>query len=128
MFPEWQIIDPIASLVLSLIMILYTFPSISSCIHILMEATPKSLNPKVLRNDLLKIEGVRDVHDLHVWGLSSDKSILSVHLKSTKPMTSLRLATELMNHKYGIKDTTIQVELEDEQIIFECKSGEINFN
>lgn len=93
-----------------------------------MEATPKSLNPKVLRNDLLKIEGVRDVHDLHVWGLSSDKSILSVHLKSTKPMTSLRLATELMNHKYGIKDTTIQVELEDEQIIFECKSGEINFN
>ena len=121
-FPEWQVFDPIASLLLALIMIIYTFPLISTCVHILMEATPKSVNPSMLYEDLMKIEGVKEVHDLHVWGLSSDKSAMSAHLKTTLPMTTLKSATELLNNKYGIRDTTFQIEVEDENTKFDCKS------
>ena len=87
-----------------------------------MEATPKRMNPKVINEDLEKIDGVKEVHDLHIWGLNTNKLPMSVHMKYYTPMTSLKLATEMINKKYGIKNTTIQIEVKDDFTKFYYKS------
>ena len=55
-----------------------------------------------------------DVHDLHVWGLNSSRHVLSAHITSNDPMLSLKKATRLVNVKYKILHSTIQVERSDE--------------
>ncbi len=54
--------------------------------------------------------GVEEVHDLHVWALSAGNNAMSCHIKSSTPMISLKKATRMINTKYKILRTTIQVE------------------
>ncbi len=65
---------------------------------------------------------MEEVHDLHVWALNMGNNALSVHLKSRTPMVSLKKATRLMNTKYKILHTTIQVEHVNSDIKFECET------
>jgi Co/Zn/Cd efflux system component len=53
---------------------------------------------------------VEEVHDLHIWTLNMGNNSLSCHMKSTTPMISLKKATRMINTKYKILHTTIQVE------------------
>jgi zinc transporter 2 len=62
------------------------------------------------------VKGVTDVHDLHVWALNMGKASMSCHLESTDPMVSLKKATRMINIKYKILQTTIQVERTGEDI------------
>lgn len=85
-------------------------------VHVLMEGTPDGINIDKITSDLLKIEGVTDLHDLHVWMVSVGKMALSVHVISKSQDIAgavLRSAQKLCRGKYGITHTTIQVESED---------------
>ena len=93
-------------------MFLTTIRILRECVSVIMEGSPIE-NVERLKERLLKVEGVIDVHDLHVWSLSMGKVSMTCHLKSTKPQTSLVKAKELMIKKYQITHTTIQVEEED---------------
>ena len=64
---------------------------------------------------MIKVTGVTQVHDLHVWSLSIGKPALTVHLVSTSAYVSLKKATNLCKKKYNISHTTIQVEEESKK-------------
>jgi cobalt-zinc-cadmium efflux system protein len=67
------------------------------------------------------VPGVEDVHDMHVWVLSMGTSAMSCHIRSRTPMITLKKATRLVNTKYKILHTTIQVEHSDfTEVKFEC--------
>jgi len=55
----------------------------------LMEGTPKTVNLKKLEKDFLSIKGVKDIHDLHVWGISDAKLCLTCHVGKVKEAHSL---------------------------------------
>ena len=57
-----------------------------------MEATPKNIDLEVIRESLLKCEGVVDLHDLHVWELTASKMVMTCHLISDTPVKSLNSA------------------------------------
>ena len=75
-----------------------------------------------LEKNLLSLEGVIDVHDIHVWSLSIGKVSMSCHLTTNEPQKSLVLARDLIKKKYGITHSTIQVELNKENKK-QCKSS-----
>ncbi|KRX07115.1 hypothetical protein PPERSA_09329 [Pseudocohnilembus persalinus] len=80
---DFQIVDPISTFIFALI-VLYTTKSVfKESIAILMEGSPNEVEVDKLEEELKQIEGVKEIHDLHVWALSPSKLFLSVHI-STK--------------------------------------------
>lgn len=72
-----------------------------------MEATPVEIDLASLEHDLKAMEGVKELHDLHVWSLSVGKSAMSAHIKSDNPFVTLKKATRMCHIKYKILHTTI---------------------
>lgn len=67
LWPQAKIIDPICTFVFCFIVLLTTVPILFDCIKILMESTPSNLKIKKIQEGLEAVEGVVEVHDLHVW-------------------------------------------------------------
>ncbi len=76
-----------------------------------------------MEEEFMKIEGVKEVHDLHVWSISTGKHSLSAHIKAEDPLKALKMVTEMCQKKFNIDHTTIQVEgLEHDAHQFECQN------
>lgn len=108
--PDWDLIDPIYTLVLSIIIIGSTISLADECIHELIGGSPEDLDVAKLRKDLERIKGVEEIHDLHVWNLIEGTIAISVHVLTERIDRDavLTKATKIC-HKYKIFHTTIQV-------------------
>lgn len=107
-------------MIFAVIVMFTTFKIIKKLILVLLESTPSSVNPMMVIKNLQKIKGVKGVHDLHIWSLSIGKVSLSVHLVSTDTNKSLIAANNMLEEKYGISHSTIQVEEYEEYKIDNC--------
>ena len=88
---------------------------ISDSANILLESLPKGMSLEKVANAVLRVEGVRDVHDVHIWSLGSNSHALSchVHILDMPTSESERIAhqvCEALAHEFGIYHTTIQFE------------------
>ena len=87
-----------------------------AAIRILVQAAPPGTDIDALRADLAAVDGVVDVHDLHVWTLTSDMDVASAHLMvatATDHHRVLDSARDVLRDRYGIGHATLQVEPED---------------
>lgn len=76
----WRIADPIASLVIAAMILPRAILLLRDVIAVLLESTPKDLDPDALREHMLEVPGVIDVHDLHVWTITSGMPVMSAHV------------------------------------------------
>ncbi|KAG7385197.1 hypothetical protein PHYPSEUDO_001739 [Phytophthora pseudosyringae] len=107
--PEWQIADPIATFIFSLLVLGTTIGIVRDSIHVLMEGTPDGIHADEIERGLRRCSSVVAVHDLHIWSLSAGLPSLSVHLVSDDAETALHTAQRYLMSK-GITHTTIQIE------------------
>jgi len=109
----WTTVDPILSLVIALLILLSSFGILRDALHALMEGVPTHLDLDEIGHALAQIEGVRGVHDLHIWSLSAERTALSAHLL-VRDMGSwpevLRLTNELLQERFDIVHSTLQPE------------------
>lgn len=77
---SWYLIDSIASILVALIVLYSGWNIIRDSIHILMEGVPEHLNIQQIKASILSLHGVCDVHDLHVWTVTSGFPALSCHV------------------------------------------------
>ena len=75
----WYYADPIISAGIGLFILPRTWALLKDAVGVLLEGTPSDVNIASLRESLMKIEGVTDVHDLHVWSITSGMNAMSVH-------------------------------------------------
>ena len=108
-FPLVRFFDDICGINFMIIMLIISIPIIKECVMILMEGAPKDIQVKNLLNDLMEVNGVLNVHDIHLWSLSIGRPCISMHILSDIPQKSLEGATKVCK-KYGINHCTIQVE------------------
>lgn len=111
--PEWKIADPICTFLFSALVLITTITIMRDILVVLMEGTPRNINFEEVRDSILDIDGVKDLHDLRVWSLTMDKTALSVHLaveRGLDPMQVVQATSRLIQYKYNITQTTIQVE------------------
>jgi zinc transporter 2 len=109
--PDWQIIDPICTLFFCTIVFLSTLNVVRSSIAVLLEEIPPSVSWQKVYEAICNVEGVTDVHDLHIWCISHDEPALSVHCHSFNPLVLREV--EKACSKFGITHTTIQVQIEE---------------
>ncbi|MCX5387704.1 cation diffusion facilitator family transporter [Streptomyces sp. NBC_00083] len=76
----WQAADPIASIVIGLLIVPRTYGLLRDALHVLMEATPQDMDLAEVRRHLLAEPGVVDVHDLHGWTVTSGMPVLTAHV------------------------------------------------
>jgi len=122
----WAIADPIASAVLSLIIVFGAIRLVLQAVHVLMEGTPSHLDATEVQSGLSGLSGVAGVHDLHLWTLGGTHTVLTAHLvcdHDESPNRLLRSATRLLETRFGIKHTTLQIEPPDYNIVKSVEPG-----
>ncbi|MBS0607257.1 MAG: cation transporter [Parachlamydiales bacterium] len=107
---KWYPIDPIITILFSLGIVYGSGKIIRESVSILMESAPSGIDPLKIEQDLLRISGVREVHDLHVWAVSHKKIALSAHLVAENTHGALSEAHRIVESNYGIQHMTFQVE------------------
>lgn len=79
-FTGWQLADPVASAVIGLMILPRTWSLLRDAVNVLLEATPKGVDLEHVRAHILGTPGVVDVHDLHVWTITSGMPVMSAHV------------------------------------------------
>jgi cobalt-zinc-cadmium efflux system protein len=113
----WYVVDPIISALISVVIVVGALKLVRDAVDVLLEAVPSHVDLSVVKELLLKVQGVRDVHDLHVWTIANGMYALSAHLIVADPMASnnddiLSAAKHELFDRFGIDHTTIQIESE----------------
>ncbi len=118
LFTGWNIVDPILSVLISFLIATGAWKIVKQTIGILMEGTPKGISLKEITDKLQSVKGVVNVHDLHVWSITSGKNALSCHvvlnnqISFQESQVILRKIEHEMIHQ-GIGHVTIQLENEE---------------
>jgi cobalt-zinc-cadmium efflux system protein len=115
-FFDWGMADPIASVIVATLIIISGYRVVKDSFHILMEGTPEQVDMKEIKTALLNIPNVNDVHDLHIWTITSGYLTLSCHLTIAETATHdlvLQKAQKLLHDQFTIEHSTIQVERQD---------------
>lgn len=109
-------VDPLISAGIGLFILPRTWILLKDAVGILLEGTPSDVNIASLRDALKKIKGVADVHDLHVWALTSGMNAMSVHAvlaDGSEHNDVLERLHECCTNEFKISHTTIQIERGD---------------
>ncbi|MGD8828067.1 MAG: cation diffusion facilitator family transporter, partial [Gammaproteobacteria bacterium] len=112
-FTGWLPIDPILSLVISLLILVSTARLVLDVTHVLMEGVPRHLDLAEIGRTIAAVPGVVEVHDLHVWSLSSRQEALTAHVRveSLEAWQDVLRAIEVrMAEEFGIRHLTLQPE------------------
>jgi cobalt-zinc-cadmium efflux system protein len=112
-FFSWYTADPIISVIVALLILRSAWAVIDESVNILLEGTPPTINWAEIRESLRTIDGVRDVHDLHIWTITSGLDSMTCHLlieENTDPQAILQEAIRLLRDRFQINHTTIQIE------------------
>ena len=114
-YTGWQVIDPILSVLIGVLIVWSGWGIIRDTLNILLEGLPKGLSLSEVKSEVGKVPGVIDVHDLHIWSLGSESRALSCHvlIEDMPPSESdsiLRQVNTVLGQRFQIFHTTIQFE------------------
>jgi cobalt-zinc-cadmium efflux system protein len=111
----WDRADPIAGIVIGILILLGSWRLIKEPVDVLMEAAPAGLDVQDVGTAMCRVEGVREVHDLHVWTVTSGFPALAAHVRTdpSYDIDEVRHSLEHVLHdRYGIEHTTLQMMVE----------------
>ena len=108
----YQWIDPITSFVIIVVILWGTWGLFTDSVDLALDAVPKHIDVEKVRSFLLSKRGVTDIHDLHIWAMSTTKVALTAHLVMPDGHDDTFIG-ELQHdiaHEFGILHTTFQIE------------------
>lgn len=115
-FTGWYWVDAVVSGLIGLLILPRTWKLLRECIDILMEGTPGRIDLRLLKAELKAVPGVIDVHDLHVWSITSGMDAMSVHVQVDNTLSSTEVLEKIhtvLQNKFAIHHSTVQTELVD---------------
>ena len=118
LWTNWQRADPVTSVIIGFLILLSSFSLVRESVDILMQATPRHLDLAEVQRTLAEVAGVARVHDLHVWTLTSGLFTLTAHVVvngAHDHHALLNALEQVIQQRFGIDHTTIQLEPQDRQ-------------
>jgi cobalt-zinc-cadmium efflux system protein len=108
-------IDPVVSLAISATILVGTWSLLKSSFNLAMDAVPPHIRIREVESHILEHSGVLDVHDLHIWAMSSTETALTAHLITERPWSTqaLRDLSGDLQKTFGLNHVTIQIEPAD---------------
>ncbi|MGE5208709.1 MAG: cation transporter, partial [Alphaproteobacteria bacterium] len=106
-------IDPVVSLLIVVVIAISTWGLLRDSANLAVDAVPEGIDPEAVRSYLQQQAGITEVHDLHIWAMSTTETALTAHLvkpeRGNEDAFLSRIASEL-HEKFEIVHTTIQLE------------------
>ncbi|CAN5116879.1 cation diffusion facilitator family transporter [soil metagenome] len=112
----WAWVDPVVGAAIGLVILPRAWRLGRKSVSVLLQSAPSGMDPERVHGDLAAIPDVVDVHDLHLWTLTSGLNVASAHVmvrSGTDPHRVLDIARDLLADTYGLDHATLQVEPED---------------
>jgi cobalt-zinc-cadmium efflux system protein len=116
LFTGWLWLDPVISLAIVIIIVVGTWNLFKESLELILDGVPKQIESIAVRTFLQELEGVTQVHDLHIWAISTTETALTVHLVMPQGHGGDRFLTdtcEALHTNFGIDHSTLQVESGD---------------
>ncbi|PWA88546.1 Cation efflux protein [Artemisia annua] len=113
--PKLKVIDPICTLLFSLIVLYTTVNMLRDILEVLMESTPREIDATSLERGLCEIDEVVAIHELHIWAITVGKVLLACHVRIRREADAdmtLDKVVDYIKREYNISHVTIQIERE----------------
>ncbi|WP_246146343.1 cation diffusion facilitator family transporter [Rubripirellula lacrimiformis] len=113
LWTDWAWVDPLTSLIIAVVILLATWSLLGESIQMAMQAVPANIQPQEVESYLAGLPGVTQVHDLHIWAMSTTEVALTAHLvrpQHTNDDELLRSIGECLHERFHIDHTTLQIE------------------
>lgn len=110
---QWMWLDPLTGLLIAALILKSTWSTFMDSLRLILDGVPRHISVDEVRTFLMTQSGVKAVHDLHIWAISTQENALSVHLWMPEETLSDEIREQLnaiLLKKYHIHHTTIQVE------------------
>ena len=109
----WSVVDPLVSLVIVVVILWSTWGLLKDSVNLAMDGAPSGVDVPALEKALVGLPGVRAVHDLHVWALSTTDTALTAHLVHDRTDSAALIGeAQAVARRYAINHTTLQLENE----------------
>jgi cobalt-zinc-cadmium efflux system protein len=115
-------VDPLISLVIAAVIFFSTWGLLRDSLNLAVDAVPRNVDPQAVRAYLAGLPGVRAIHDLHIWPMSTTETALTAHMVMDSLPDSDHFLNELSHelvHRFSIQHSTIQLERSDSDVVCE---------
>ena len=117
LFTSWTWLDPLVSLAIGFFILLSTWGLLKDSLNFSLDAVPESIDPEAVQTYLAGLDGIREVHHLHIWPLSTTEVALTAHLVKVEPTLDDDLLHRIeheLHERFEITHPTIQFESQSE--------------
>lgn len=113
MWTQWSWVDPVSSLIIAAVIFFGTWGLLKDSVHLALQAVPPNINFDEVHSALLELPNVTDVHDLHIWAVSTTEIAMTAHVvrpRVENDDATLKAANEMLHARFHIDHATIQIE------------------
>jgi len=124
LYTGWIWLDSVVSLIISVLITYGTWGLLRDSVNLALDAVPEGIDMNAVQKYLADLPTCVDVHDLHVWGMSTTETALTAHVVLNEKVCDDALLAKISNelhNKFGIEHTTLQVEFGDPN--YPCRCG-----
>lgn len=125
MVVEIQILDPLLSIIFTLFILYNVVKNLKQVLKIFMQSVPENIIIKDIEKDLEKIDNIKSIHDIHVWSLDGEKSIMTLHVIVSEKLTNnglIKIKKEIRKKALNLKINHTTIEFENEQECCDLKN------
>jgi cobalt-zinc-cadmium efflux system protein len=130
MITGWLWLDPLISLFIVFVILIGTWGLLKDSIDLSIDAVPQGIDVHHIKNYLTGLTNVTEIHDLHIWALSTTETALTVHLVTTHKLIDncfLEKIQDHLHHYCGITHVTVQIENEEDDYTCVLNRDECKF-
>lgn len=112
-YTNLMILDPIISMVIGAVILIGGLKILREAYFILMESVPEQFDLEAIRQEISEIDGVEDVHEMHLWTVTSNHYSFTAHVflnENGEPQKTVAIINKLLKEKYNLGHSTIQIE------------------
>ena len=113
-FTDFYILDPILSILVAVFIVFGSIKNLKEIVEVFLLKKPKSVDLEQLKNHLLDIDGVEDVHHFHVWSMDGERVYASIHVAVKEYDATIKSAVKEEMKEHGIEHITVEMERVDE--------------
>lgn len=113
-FTDLWIIDPVISICVAIFILINAVKNLKEVLELFLEKTPYSINIEEIKEHILEIDGVIDVHHIHIWSLDGNNTCATMHIVTDCQPLKIKKAVKNELRKHGIGHTTLELETENE--------------
>ncbi len=118
-YTNWFWLDPVLSIIIAIVILASTWSLLTESLRLSMDGVPKDIDLEKIKNEAFKVEGVKDIHHVHVWALSTNENAMTGHVVVGNNINKnqVKAITDNLKHKLqhmNIHHLTIETEFGDE--------------